>query len=359
MKSAMLPRILVAALFFSLIPVTPSMAQEELPEVHKEREVGEAAAEADPAEIEDGGATEGNDRIQQPRSRARGSSRKLHRQLTKLQGLMKSRLELSEEQEETIGAFFEQRLESLKKRRGEAEKPRGRAEDREEVREVRDELKEAREAGDKERIRELRQQLGQILRKRRSSRATPIGGFLQLITNELNEDQVLPFRRLVKHVGLNEYGRGRTGSVRELMRAVMSPNVGLSREQRRAIRETFREATGDTRRSTQNPKEQERVYEKLRNDILVQLTPEQRAEVEAALEEGATARHKKRRTDPLRDRDHEEEPADDDDTDEVDTGEDKTEADEAGGEEMEVDETEPDETGSEETEPEKTGPDNP
>ena len=183
--------------------------------------------------------------------------------LGKLQASMKERLDLTPEQTRTIDSLFEEHVQSLKEstdRRARHEEQEGGLE---EVRQLREQLVEARKAGDKERAQEIRQQMSEKLRQRRSTMPMPTGHFLEKVANELEENQVSTFNALVKRFDLDQMRRPRRNPWGNLMRAVMSPELNLSREQRQAIREVMREQMSSMRSGDLTAEQEKEVFARL------------------------------------------------------------------------------------------------
>jgi len=103
---------------------------------------------------------------------------------------------------------------------------------------------EARQAGDRQRARELRQELGRVLGASRRGAPQPvrIDRFLGKVNDELNDSQRPEFRGLVRKAGIRIGRRGRRGGpLMAFRRALFSPEVDLSQEQRREIMQLMRD----------------------------------------------------------------------------------------------------------------------
>jgi len=234
---------------------------------------------------EDDEAQVADEELSRRKRRAPLSRSQLIAKLGKLQAAMKERLDLTPGQEEIIDPLFEEQVQSIKEAMDRRKRDQAQEDDLEAIRELQEQLKEARKAGDKERAREIRRQMSDRFRQRRSNMPEPIGRFIEKVAGELEEEQVSTFRTLAKRFGLDETRRPRRRPMGNLMRAVMSPEVGLSREQQQSVRELMRGHMSAAKPREMDDKQEKEAFDKLRDEVLTELTPEQRAKVEARLEE--------------------------------------------------------------------------
>jgi hypothetical protein len=273
----------VASVLSLALDVTPALAQDDGAPQHSERIA--SARQTDDDKVPGGGeATHGGDRMRWIGRRARMSPDEAITKLTKLQAKMKEELDLSAEQAEKIDGHFKKQLDSLEKRKSGAKSKEVRPYGLEEIQGLRDELAEARKAGDKTRAREIRKQMSEKLRKGREDMPVPTGRFVQVIASELKEGQLATYNKLVKELELETMApRPRRSPISSLMRAVMNPEVGLSPEQQQGIREVMRKHMSTMGRDMTET-QQEQVFERMRDEILAQLTPEQRTKATERLE---------------------------------------------------------------------------
>ena len=244
--------------------------------------------------------------------------------LNKLLEELKERVELTDDQEERIDDLFEFQIEGLEaaaaKRRSAEDEER----DVEDLRALREELIEARKAGDRERARELRKQMNQKLRQRRTGGAEATPRFIEHVASFLEEEQRSPFLVLVKRLELPTAEPRRQHPVQMLMRAVMSSEVGLTTEQRRDVRMLMREHMTDAKRRRADKDETDKAFTELRGAVFELLSNEQCQKVEARLaaleEDKERSRGKGRLGKPRRERDRAEEPDDYDDESDDDEG---------------------------------------
>ncbi len=205
--------------------------------------------------------------------------------LNKLRKTMDEHLDLSRKQEEAVDELFEFQLESLEQTPSKQKTAKDLENELEAVQGLQQELIEARKTGDRERARDIRRQMSEKLRQRRSGSALPLGRFVKKVGSELNEAQLDKYHAIVKRLGLKDALRERGFPIQRLMGAVFASDVGLSREQSRTVRRIVSEhmASIDTR--DMGKEERDESVAKLRDKIFEELTPEQREAVEAKLEE--------------------------------------------------------------------------
>ncbi len=217
-------------------------------------------------------------------------------QLAKLQSAMKKKLDLTGNQKEAIDRLFKTYFRSLSDK---ADRPRpleahpGQGDALEGLRE---QLKEAKKAGDEAAVRQLRKQFRQERQTRTSATAPTLDQFFAEVSTELDEKQRPVFRGLIKRMRIGDVRQSRRGELRRLLRTVMNPGVGLSSEQQQVVRTVFRDgalAIAHAERAGDDSVDE--LTAKLRKDVLNELTPAQRVEVEAALRADA-ARGRNRKT---------------------------------------------------------------
>ena len=285
MKSA-LNCFALASLLMMLGGAGSVFAQQDEPEGDQERtEQGQAQQteeqdqDAEPADDE---AREGDEDSRRSRRGAGMPMRKVSSTLIKLQAMTKERLRLKPDQERAIDQLFEKQLQSLKEAMARDRKPRSQGNDLEKLKEMQRELLEAREAGDKERAREIREKMGEMLRQRGRGMVMPIGRFLGQVEAELDEEQVSAFRELAKRLGFEEPRRWRGRPLMYLMRALRAPEIGLSDEQREKTQELQRKYRSVMRDADEEQRNE--AFAALHEAIMAELTAEQQAKLEAEIE---------------------------------------------------------------------------
>lgn len=216
-------------------------------------------------------------------------------QLVKLQSAMKKKLGLTGTQKEAVDQLFKTYVRSLNDKEG-RRRPFGvNPTDGNELKSLREQLNEARKAGDEEAVRKLRGQFRQMLQTRTTAMALTLDQFFAKVVEELDEKQRRGFRSLIKRMRIGDVRQSHRGDLRRLLRMVMNPDVGLSSEQQQALRTVFRRGSVAIAQAERDGADNvDELTAKLRADVLNELTPAQRAAVEAALQENA-ARDRKRK----------------------------------------------------------------
>ncbi|MFQ5461925.1 MAG: hypothetical protein ACE5E5_04770 [Phycisphaerae bacterium] len=178
-----------------------------------------------------------------PRSQAPDTPLELARKLPKLKVLMWETLELDADQKETISELFDEEIDRLKAVHAEAQGADARQEKLDEARDLQKALMEARKAGDRQRARQLRQELGRVLGASRRGAPQPVRivGFLRKVNDELNDSQRSEFRGLVRKAGIRIGRGGRGRPLMAFRRALFSPEVNLSEDQRREVMQMMRD----------------------------------------------------------------------------------------------------------------------
>ena len=222
-------------------------------------------------------------------------TRRLIARLTRLHDQMKGKLDLTAEQKAVIHDLFDEHFSELKEDRRRSGRDKSASERQEKLEELREELRDALASGDVSVAKEIRQQMREILYNRSTRVTSRTEKFVEALDEELYEEQLPKFRELLKRLGF----RGRQGSaqsLRGLMRAMMSQEVGLSPEQRRAVldivRDAFLVSDPDQRADAQLTE----VAEELRAEVMGELTASQWAKVEAILEDASDDESARTRT---------------------------------------------------------------
>ncbi|MGB2985979.1 MAG: hypothetical protein WBE26_08855 [Phycisphaerae bacterium] len=228
----------------------------------------------------DEGESQASDR--QARKRGAFATRRIA-QLKKLQEAMNKKLDLSKEQEQTIDQLFSEHLRKLEEGQGRRSAFAGSPKDAEELKVLRDKLIEARKAGDQETLHKIRKQFREKLREDFAAKKRTAPDIIEKLAAELDENQRSEFHKLVQRLWTGESHHPRPDGLRKLWRAVMKPDMGLSEEQQRAIRETLRGGFASIAEAGKDKKKVREITNQVRADIFKELTPEQRAKIEATL----------------------------------------------------------------------------
>lgn len=252
----------------------------------------DAVREGGPGESEppEAKADAGQREPDQPSAEARRSNTRAQRyiaEIVKLQDTMKKKLSLSKKQEEVIDALFRDYVRAVKERQEARRQASARPEAADELRQLRDKMLEARDSGDMEAVRQLREQFRQKLRLRSGPPGADAGQFVQKVAAELDEKQRPAFRKLARRLSTGNAHRPPqlNREIYYLWRAVLQPDVGASSEQKKEIQGMVRKAHLSIEEAESDEVKVKEITAKVRSDILEKLTPEQRAKVEAAMKE--------------------------------------------------------------------------
>lgn len=150
---------------------------------------------------------------------------------------------------------------------------------------LRDELREARRNGDRDRVMELMERMGQGETRDEITRATR--RFHQEVAQELDPDQQQQFRDIVRRLYKRqedpmEAARNRMRGIRIIRRAL--DELKLSEEQTEAVRDVFRESMPSFGEHGRDPERMVKIQEELKAKVLDILDDEQKAQFEERLE---------------------------------------------------------------------------
>jgi Spy/CpxP family protein refolding chaperone len=205
-------------------------------------------------------------------------------QLRQLHEAVKAELPLTDEQKAAIDALFEAHIRTVTTADG--RRPFGvNADDAKAIEELRKRLSAAREAGDQEAVRKLTAEFRELIRSRRQVTGLTTDQFFARVILVLDKEQTEGFRRLIKRLRIGD-ARGRPADeLVGLWRAVLSPEVGLSDEQRRAVHSLRVKASRASAEARKNGDEDRitQINNEIRGEVMARLTPEQREKVEALL----------------------------------------------------------------------------
>jgi hypothetical protein len=213
-----------------------------------------------------------------PRPRPR-DARELIARLRELREAMQESLELTEEQTEPIDEMFEAHFEMLRASI-EENAEQDMEERRARVAELREAMKTAREEGDKEKARALRQELKEL---RDSSRRMPFertGAFIEEVGSVLSKEQLKTYRQIVRRLRLPISHDRRMGKLRWIMQTIRNPEMNLSEEQQANIRTILREGMGSAERPGGEPTDRAAQLAEIERRILAELTEEQREKLD-------------------------------------------------------------------------------
>ncbi len=216
------------------------------------------------------------------------------KQLNRLRQAMDDRLELSAEQVEAIDALFLEFTTQMDSKSG--AKTDGQADERRARRqELHDQMVAAKESGDSEALAAAKEAMGAFRRERGEQHRATMQGFFDQVSAELNEEQAEKFQTMARRFAAQSHKKGRGGKLRQLVRAVRSPEVGLSDEQGQQIRDivsAMRAPAADGEKPAKDPEAKRAARAEARQAILDVLTEEQREQVEQLLAADKRGRHK-------------------------------------------------------------------
>ncbi len=213
-----------------------------------------------------------------PRTRYRIST------LLKLQNAMKQEFDLPADQKDAIDAMFRDQIrglkESQKARQAAAFDPQRTAK----AKELREQIAAAREAGDTDAIRKLREEFKQTLWSRTDGPEMDMAQFVNAVAAKLDEKHRPEFRKLARSLGATNVLPSQSNRDLFLMRrAVAMPDVGVSEKVRKEINGILNEARfsiGEVRGDEAKVKE---ILDRVHQEISQRLTPEQQTKFEDAL----------------------------------------------------------------------------
>ena len=231
--------------------------------------------EADPTSDENG------PRVTQPQARRHASPvRRQIVRLKKLQVAMRKKLSLSRKQVEAVDGLFNDYTSRLKDER----QRRSDSEEAPEIVALRDAVRQALEDGDREDVRRARMALAEKLRANSGGVSDPTSEFIEELAGQLEEDQQEGFRRLVLRMGIGQSREPPGMRLKRLSRAVLRPDMDLTREQQGAIRVIIRNGLSSLTKAGGNAEQMREITEGIRAELFKELTPEQVAKAKASLE---------------------------------------------------------------------------
>ena len=212
------------------------------------------------------------------------ASRRLVSRLTKLHEAIKEKLDLTSEQEESIRDLFDDHIRKVTEHHDQQHGNRVDEADLEELKALRNRMIEARKSGDTDTARRLRAQMTEKARAMRPPAGPSASQLIEKVAKQLEEGQLETFHAIVRRFRLDEAPTPGGGPLRAILQAVRDPQLGLSDEQRRDIRDLVRRAITGVPPGERRGARLDEVAERVRADISELLTPDQRTKLEAALQ---------------------------------------------------------------------------
>jgi Spy/CpxP family protein refolding chaperone len=211
------------------------------------------------------------------------ASRRTVSRLTRLREEIKEKLDLTAEQEKQIGDLVDDHIRSIEEQREQRGRSRIKETDLEELKTLRNQMKEARKTGDTEAARRIRTEMTEKARSLRQPIGPSTSQLIEKIAGQLEEGQLRTFEEIVRRFRLDDAPHYRGGPLRTLLRAVRDPELALTDEQRREVRETVRRTITAVPPDERRGERMDETAKKLQAEISELLTAEQRAKLEAAL----------------------------------------------------------------------------
>lgn len=218
-----------------------------------------------------------------PRPRPQRTEENVVAQVSRLRESMRKDLALTPAQSGEVDALFEKFVDEVKAKKTEPKGDEAGAAEDADIRELREQIKAAQKANDQETAIRLRQQVREKMRARDAARPQRIAQLIAELREKLNDEQRSKFDTMVRELRLDGGPRGRAGEIGRLIRAVNDPAVNLSAGQKDRIQRLVRSSFSTHKTGDGNPKELDAAIEKVRNEVLAELTPEQRKTVDEIL----------------------------------------------------------------------------
>ena|GEM_PF-3977154 len=241
------------------------------------------------AQEEEGSTPQRRDREERraPVERSRDPLGEEIRFTERLRDAVMDKLDLDEDQRAAIVELFAGHIDAVK--RVAAERPdRGeREEQREQIRELEREARAAREVGDREEARRIYREIRELRQEVRERDLADLGPLnrelIQAVSEELEEEQLLKFRRLVQRF------RARTARGTPLLRFMHTvrralAELQLDEEQQATVHEIVRDTMMEVDRPKDNPQAIDDFMDHVRPKLESELGSELTQELMAALE---------------------------------------------------------------------------
>ncbi|MEK6674612.1 MAG: hypothetical protein AABZ47_03035 [Planctomycetota bacterium] len=207
--------------------------------------------------------------------------------INKLHNEVQAELGLNENQKNAIHELFEEHLRELKSQTSSSnsESADDKADPKkEEMDELREKLEDAKKSGDREGMQEIRERMRQVLRERRMTAMGTTLRFLGKVEEELSDEQTEKFKEMVRRLGIDS-GEKSVETLQEFMKAVFSPDIALTEDQKKMVRDKIREALLAMPPDQKDAGDLAEISGPVRDDIMDQLTEGQRVKIEALLKE--------------------------------------------------------------------------
>lgn len=243
-----------------------------------------AAAPSDPpAESGDDAPADARGGDRRPRPRPQRTEENIVAQVSRLRESMHKDLALTPAQTTDVDALFEKFVDEVKAKKSEPKPDEVGAADEADIRELREQIKAAQKANDQQKAIELRQQVREKMRQRDAARPQRTARLVSELREKLDDQQRPKFDAMVRQLRLEGGPRGRAGEIGRLIRAVNDPKVNLSAGQKDRIQRLVRSSFGTHKAGDGDPRELDAAIEKVRGEVLAELTPEQRKTVDEIL----------------------------------------------------------------------------
>ena len=285
----------------SLLLVQPGTLIAQVDETGDGAERREPPDEPKPSRVDEADATSDENGPRARRPQARRHASPVRRQiagLKKLQVAMRKKLGLSRKQVEAVDGLFDDYMRRLKDER----QKRADSEEAPEIVALRDAVRQASEDGDGKGVRRARMALAERLRADSGEVSDPTSQFIEELAGQLEEDQREEFRRLVSRLRIGQSHEPPRMRLKRLYRAVLRPDMELTREQQRAIKEIIRNGMSSLTKAGGNAEQMREIMERIRAELFKELTPEQVAKVKAATDVAGRREPRRQRGDAIRDR---------------------------------------------------------
>lgn len=201
-------------------------------------------------------------------------------------------LELAEPHKANVSRLFQEHLEAIQALARAPREDAAESDAESRIEELERQAQAAREAGDREAFRRLRQEIQELRSgdkgRHREEMQRLNQQLIENVKSELTEEQTAKFDEIIQRVRAQNEGGD---SIMRLMQAgrKASAKLDLDDEQRRRVNEIVRNAARSSMREGGQPQTPEAAMETLRTDIITALGPELGEQFMQALQEEQTA----------------------------------------------------------------------
>jgi Spy/CpxP family protein refolding chaperone len=203
------------------------------------------------------------------------------RRLRDLREAVWKELDLTDEQQQTVGKLFDEHLETF--RDLVAEDAEQKQDDRQaRLAEIREKIQEARDRGDRDEIQRLREKMIELFRNRSGQWMESTGAFLMDVHQELTAEQRPKYDEILRRLELDRVQRRRGNALQQYLQGLRDPELNLNEEQQQKIAKLVEESRNTLRGGDDegNAGGRRETMRKLREDILAVMTAEQREKYE-------------------------------------------------------------------------------